>query len=62
MTLDDVKARVSEIAAVITDDEQAHGREDELYLALLRHYAANGCPLAAEAIKTQALDFARWCA
>ncbi len=51
-----------EIEALDHDDEVAHTLEDELYLQVLRHHAVQGCPLAKEALKTQDIEFARWCA
>jgi hypothetical protein len=62
VTLDEVQARVQRVRDSQRDDERAHGEEDALYTDLLRHYAANGCPLAAEALKPQEITFSRWCA
>lgn len=65
MNKSDVKKRVAEIAAVTSDFEAAHGREDDLYRDVLRAIA-EGAPdaakLAAEALKTQELDFDRYTA
>jgi len=43
------------------DDERAHIFEDELYLKILKHHAHNGCPLAQAALKSQLIEFSRWC-
>lgn len=66
MTVEQVRERVAEIEASVGDDETAHGMEDRLYLDLLRAIAEGRCAdpaaCAAEAIKADELDFARWCA
>lgn len=60
-----VALMVAEIAEIADDYERAHANEDALHLKVLRAIA-NGAPnaaeLAAEAIKTEAIDFARHCA
>lgn len=60
-----VALMVAEIAEIADDYERAHANEDALHLKVLRAIA-NGAPnaaeLAAEAIKTDAIDFARHCA
>jgi hypothetical protein len=66
MTLEDVKKAVEKIKEKRRDDEAAHSLEDELYLDLLQSIADGNCDdpqaCAAEAIKTQDLNFARWTA
>lgn len=65
LTVEDVRDAVAAIRHGREDDESAHSMEDSLHLAVLRHIAAGGpnaAELAAEAIKTFDLDFARWCA
>jgi hypothetical protein len=62
MNLDEVEAAVQHIEAIKDDDEMAHSAEDDLYEQVLRHHAALGCPLAAAALKTRKIRFARWCA
>jgi uncharacterized protein with von Willebrand factor type A (vWA) domain len=65
VTVDDVRAEVEAIRAIASDDERAHGREDELHQAVLvaiSDGAANAVDLAREALKTQDVKFARWCA
>lgn len=60
--IDEIRAQDNEHA---DDDEYAHILEDQLYLAVLGAIAggaANARELAEEALKTQALNFARWCA
>ena len=66
-----VRDRVEEIrvkGVVDGDDEVAHSMEDELYLDVLKMVArgvvttATAIECAAEALKAQDLDFARWCA
>ncbi|WP_024427708.1 hypothetical protein [Bacillus safensis] len=64
MTVDDVQERVEVIRQIALDDEAAHGMEDELYIDVLEAIA-NGADnpekLAAEALKTQDIEFYRWC-
>jgi hypothetical protein len=65
MTVDEIRAKVAGIAANARDNEQAHSHEDHLHqsvLAAIRDGAPNPAELAAEALKTQELSFARWCA
>lgn len=65
MTPDDVRARVQHIADISADDESAHGAEDRLHVDVLRAVAAghpDAAALAREALKTDDIDFARWCA
>lgn len=67
MTVDDVKERVERIRADARDDfEEAHAREDELYQAVL-HYIVAEAPspyreVALEALKSQDIQFPRYCA
>lgn len=63
MSADDVRQRVEAIKAVMRDDEAAHSMEDELWRDVLKAIAAgatNAAELAAEALKTQELNFSRW--
>lgn len=67
MTVDEVKMKVQEIAAIgLGDPEMAHSNEDELYRMVLRAIADGTCEdpraLAAEVLKAKDLDFPRWCA
>nr|MDF9458028.1 hypothetical protein [Bacillus pumilus] len=63
MTVDEVKERVDDIRHGVSDDETAHGMEDDLYIDVLEAIA-NGADnpekLAAEALKTQEIEFYRW--
>ncbi|MFI2078531.1 hypothetical protein [Streptomyces triculaminicus] len=65
LTVEDVARRLAEIAHQQHDDEAAHGLEDQLYADVLLAIAA-GAPnaeiLAAAALRSKTLDFARWCA
>lgn len=65
MTKEEVEARIEEIRGLTWDDEAAHGREDDLFaavLAAIRDGAENPAELAAAALKSCEIDFARWCA
>lgn len=63
LTVEDVARRLAEIAHHEGDDQVAHGLEDQLHADVLRAIAA-GAPdaeaLAAAALRSKALDFARW--
>lgn len=65
MTLDEVLQRVAHIESINADDEAAHSEEDQLHQAVLQAIAL-GSPypqeLAALALKTRDIEFARWCA
>ncbi|MFI1734030.1 hypothetical protein ACH40E_33420 [Streptomyces acidicola] len=65
LTAEDIARRLAEIHAVRDDDEAAHGMTDDLHRQVLATIAA-GAPdaplLAAAALRTETLDFARWCA
>ena len=60
-----VELLVKQISDVQSDDEMAHENEDELYEAVLKEIV-KGNPearsMAAGALKTKLIDFARWCA
>lgn len=65
MTVEDVRRDVAQIAADAGDPETAHSSEDALMVAVLKEIAAgspDAAALAAEALKTAAIDFPRWCA
>lgn len=66
MTTKDIQVRVTEIRKAVDDDERAHGLEDQLHQDVLRAIASgrmfNPAALAAEALKTKTISFARWCA
>jgi len=65
LTAEDIARRLAEIHAVQNDDEVAHGKADDLHRDVLAAIAA-GAPdpalLASAALRTETLDFARWCA
>jgi hypothetical protein len=65
LTVEDVARRLAEIAHHQHDDEVAHGLEDSLRSDVLTAIAA-GAPdaqiLAAAALRSDGLDFARWTA
>lgn len=63
MTIEEVEAKVKEIAAMRGFDETAHEMEDDLREDVLRaiaNGAENPSGLAAAALKTSELPFARW--
>ena len=63
ISVDDVKARVAEIAAIDHDDEEMHGKEDALHVDVLRAIAdgaPNASDLAREALNTCDIRFNRW--
>lgn len=65
MDIDQVRDRVRHIDALSRDDEGAHAEEDTLHQNVLQAIADgadNPAALAEEALKTQNIDFARWCA
>ena len=66
MTPADVKTAVKQIKERQGDYEAAHAMEDMLYLEALKAIASGNCDdpqaIAKEAIKTQRLGFARYCA
>lgn len=65
LTPEDIARRLAAIHAVADDDEAAHGMADDLHHEVLAAIAA-GAPdagvLAAAALRTETLGFARWCA
>ena len=66
MDLKEAKARVGDIKKGKDDDELAHGLEDKLYADFVRYIANGGKKdlrkIANELLKTEDIDFARWCA
>lgn len=58
MTEEDLKKKVDEIIAVASDDERAHGEEDNLHLEIIKQF----CPdwVNKEVDRLSAADFARW--
>lgn len=64
LTVDAIRLRVDEIAAMSRDAESAHAAEDRLWADVLEAVAdgaADGANLAREALTTRDLMFARWC-
>jgi hypothetical protein len=65
-TSDDVQAWLEAIAALANDDEVAHSSEDELHRAVLRAIADGSAEqpvrMAELALRTEAIEFSRWCA
>lgn len=63
LTVHKVRDRVLWLESIKGDDEAAHAEEDEIRRDVLRAIAG-GAPvpqlLAAEALKTEDIDFARW--
>lgn len=65
MTKEEVKQELAKIVANEGDDEAQHAMEDDLRTAVLKHIAAGGedaAELAALALTTENMNFARWCA
>jgi hypothetical protein len=68
MNIDNVKEMLAEIKqhAIDGDDELAHSCEDSLYIKLLEAISNGICDnhqeCCTEALKSQKMDFARWCA
>lgn len=65
ITAEDIARRLAAIHAVQDDDEVAHGETDRLHLDVLAAIAAGATDaplLAAAALRTETLGFARWCA
>jgi hypothetical protein len=67
MTIEEARRRVAEIAAIGWDDpEMAHSAEDalrhEALKAIADGVAHQPAALAAEVLRSDALDFPRWCA
>lgn len=60
MSKAELQKRVDEIIAAAGDDEQAHGKEDSLYVELLAEYLPTD--LLKEVVRLQQADFQRWCA
>jgi len=68
VTVNEVRTRVEVIraAAESEDDEVAHSKQDDLYVAVLRAISSRAtndpARLAHEALKVQEIRFARWMA
>lgn len=63
MTVEEVRARIAEIQECSHDPEMAHSLEDKLYVDVLKAISDGADrAIAVQALATQSLDFARWCA
>lgn len=65
MTIAEVRAGVQRIAAIADDSEAAHADADTLHIEVLQAIAEGAekpAELAAAALKTLDIKFARWCA
>ncbi len=65
MTIKEIEGIIQKIISFRNDDEAQHGLEDALWEAVLVAIADGADdpgPLAAAALKTRELEFARWCA
>lgn len=65
MTVDEINTRVQTIKDEAYDDEAAHSAEDSLHADVLQAIAdgaENPRELAAAALATLKIAFARWCA
>jgi hypothetical protein len=66
INLDDVRKRVAEVRELADDPEAAHSAEDALWESVLTAISNGVCDdeqaCAKEALKTQRIKFARWCA
>ena len=66
MTLSDIQKRIREIQQLENDPEAAHAAEDKLHIDVLRAISKHQCAApelcAREALRTQDIGFARWCA
>jgi hypothetical protein len=61
-----IRQRVWEIASMAHDPEAAHGEEDRLHKQFIEYIASHGpdpfAEMAKEVLKTEDIDFSRWCA
>jgi len=66
MDINAIKRRVSEIDKAKGDYECAHGMEDQLMQDFIKHVAENAprglARMAREVLKTEDIDFPRYCA
>lgn len=66
MDLEYIKQQVAKIKAQRYDDEAAHSMEDGLRAEFIALVAKEGSPelaaMANEVLKTDKIDFCRWCA
>jgi hypothetical protein len=66
MDIQEILSRVAKIEEESWDDEVAHIKEDELRRDFIKHVAESGdknlAEMASEVLKTEDIDFSRWCA
>jgi hypothetical protein len=66
MDLKEIQRRIEEIESNKRDDQRAHSEEDRLREDFIVFIAENGnkklSEMAREIMKTNDIDFARWCA
>ena len=66
MTIETIKKRIEEIKDVRWDFESAHGMEDRLYTDFIRYVSIAGdkelAEKAHEILKTEHIEFPRYCA
>jgi hypothetical protein len=65
MTKEQIIKNVKEIKGSQHDAEAAHSMEDSLYLEFVEYVATLPIPIAEKAkevLKTQYIEFSRWCA
>ena len=63
VTIETIQTAVKTIAAEADDPENAHGREDNLWLMVLSAIAQgapNAAELATAALETRKIEFPRW--
>ena len=66
ISIEEAKREVERIKDIASDDEAAHGAEDDLWERALRTIADGRADdpqhLALVALETKKIDFQRWCA
>jgi hypothetical protein len=66
LTIAHVEEMLRTIRDIAGDDEAAHSKEDDMHQLVLRAIADGKCEdpreCARVALKSQEIDFARWCA
>ena len=66
MDIEEIKARVEGIKNIASDYEGAHAVEDQLMYDFIKYVSENGEPLlaemASEIMKTEQIEFPRYCA
>jgi hypothetical protein len=66
MTIDEIKRRVEEIKTIAGDEERAHSLEDglrnDVLLAISQDKCIDPAECAFEVLKSNEIDFQRWCA